>query len=443
MPVPSPWPTSFSATPERISLAVAAPGLARDRIADVWFFPAQWGPIEHAAPQEVAVRDDGLTLRLARGPLPDALAGALDGVLVITERLEGRTASHAFTVKAVPSGPAAIDPGQGNPLSAPAAGPRSISLLQAVALALAGGIVLNLMPCVLPVLSVKALALVEHAGTDAPRLRRHGAAYTAGVLACFGVVAGALLALRAGGEQIGWGFQLQSPLFVTLLAYVLFALALSLSGVVVIGGRLAGAGHSLASRPGYAGSFFTGALATVAATPCTAPFMGAAIGLRRHAALDDGATRLPGARPGPGAALSRADLRARPGIASCRGPARGWSASSSSSPFPLYASVAWLVWVVSQQVGPQGVAVALGGLLLIGFAAWLYEASRGARPRWRRAAVATVGLAVVGAVGLGAVPEGCHSPRRGRRGEPRGECRPRRSVRAGSPSCARGAPLSS
>src|SRR3989475_1044511 len=154
---------------------------------------------------------------------------------------------------------------------------RDLALAHAMALALAGGLVLNLMPCVLPVLSVKTLALVNHAGGRAV-LRRHGLAYAFGVLASFAGVAGALLALRAGGEQIGWGFQLQSPVVVTLLADVLFTVALSLSGVFVVSGRFAGAGQSLAGRAGYAGSFFTGALATVAATPCTAPFMGAAVG---------------------------------------------------------------------------------------------------------------------------------------------------------------------
>jgi thiol:disulfide interchange protein len=182
-------------------------------------------------------------------------------VLVVTERLDGGLARHALTIRAEPRAGAAAR-------AAPA-------LLGAMALALAGGLVLNLMPCVLPVLSAKALGLVHHAGG---RLRGHGIAYTGGVLVSFALVGGALIALRAAGQELGWGFQLQSPLFVTLLAYVLFVMALCLSGVILLGGRLAGAGQSLAGRSGYAGSFFTGALATLAATPCTAPFMGAAVG---------------------------------------------------------------------------------------------------------------------------------------------------------------------
>src|SRR5687768_6016421 len=111
-----------------------------------------------------------------------------------------------------------------------------------MALALVGGLALNLMPCVLPVLAVKTLGLVRHAGGRAAVMRAHGLLYTTGVVVSFAVIAGALLALRAGGEQLGWGFQLQSPVFVTLLAYLFFTLALSLSGAIVIGGGLLGAG---------------------------------------------------------------------------------------------------------------------------------------------------------------------------------------------------------
>ena len=262
LPSPSPWPASFTATPETVTFTVAARGLAPERIAEVWFYPARWGAIDHAAPQQTRVDARGITVEVARGQLPEATAAPIDGVLVLTERLDGGTARQAFTLRAMPGATAT----------------SGVALLRAVALALAGGLLLNLMPCVLPVLSVKALGLVQHATGSTAAMRRHGLAYTAGVLLSFAVVAGTLLALRAGGEQIGWGFQLQSPLVVTLLAYLFFAMALALSGVFVIGGRFAGAGQSLAARPGYGGSFFTGALAAVAATPCTAPFMGAAVG---------------------------------------------------------------------------------------------------------------------------------------------------------------------
>src|SRR5207244_8182553 len=143
-----------------------------------------------------------------------------------------------------------------SPRSAGEAGQTAlISLLRALALAVAGGLVLNRMPCWLPVLSGKALALVQHSSGRLAPLRAHGLAYAAGVLVSFAIVAGALIALRAGGEQVGWGFQLQSPAFVTLLAWLFFAVALSFSGAIVVSGRFAGAGHGLAARSGRVGSF--------------------------------------------------------------------------------------------------------------------------------------------------------------------------------------------
>ncbi|MGH7390172.1 MAG: protein-disulfide reductase DsbD family protein, partial [Candidatus Rokuibacteriota bacterium] len=372
LPVASPWPASFVATPETVTLTVAARDLAPERVAEVWFYPARWGAIAHAAPQRARLEPGRITLEVERGQLVEATTAPLDGVLVVAERLDGGVARQAFALRATPRSDA-----------------TALAVVQAMALALAGGLVLNLMPCVLPVLSVKTLALVDlagggHAGGRAG-LRRHGLAYTAGVLASFAVVAGALLALRAGGEQIGWGFQLQSPVVVTLLAYVLFTVALSLSGVFTVSERFAGAGQALAGRAGYAGSFFTGALATVAATPCTAPFMGAAVGYAvtqpwTTALLIFEALALGLALPFLLLTLMPAWRRWLPR------PGPWMERLRQALAFPLYASVAWLVWVVSRQTGSSGVAAALGGLVLIGFAAWLYQASRSARAPWRRAA---------------------------------------------------------
>ena len=386
LPAPSPWPASFVATPERVTLSVAASGLTAERVSEVWFYPARWGVIDHAAPQASRTSAEGITLTVARGALPDAAAGPIEGVLVVTERLDGRLARHALTLRAEPAAAAGAAP----------------ALLAAIALALVGGLALNLMPCVLPVLSVKALGLVRHAGGG---LRGHGVAYTAGVLVSFALVGGALIALRAAGQQLGWGFQLQSPLFVTLLAYVLFVMALSLSGVVVLGGRLAGAGRSLAGRSGHAGTFFTGALATVAATPCTAPFMGAAVGYAltqpwTSALLVFQALGLGLALPYLVLTLMPAWRRALPRP----GP---WMVQLERLlAFPLYASVAWLVWVVTQQTGPTGVAAALGGLVAIALAAWLYQVSRGVGALGRRAATGAALALVLGAVGAAALDAG-------------------------------------
>jgi thiol:disulfide interchange protein DsbD len=137
---------------------------------------------------------------------------------------------------------------------------------------------LNLMPCVLPVLSIKAFGLVQHAHSARREARIQGLAYTAGVLVSFAAIAAILLGVRAAGTQIGWGFQLQSPMFVAVMIYVLFAVGLNLSGVFSFGERFAGIASEFSSRARYSGSFLTGALATLVATPCTAPLMAAALG---------------------------------------------------------------------------------------------------------------------------------------------------------------------
>jgi thiol:disulfide interchange protein DsbD len=376
----------MQATPETVTVAVAAPGLRPERIAEAWLVPGRWGVIDHAADQALTVDERGLTLQVPRGPLPEATATDLDGVLVVRERLERGESVQAFAIRA------AVD----RPGIAGAA-----TLAAAVGLALAGGLILNLMPCVLPVLSIKAIALVAHAQTTAGAMRRHGLAYTGGVLVAFGALAGLLIALRAGGAEIGWGFQLQSPLVVGALAYLLFALGLSLSGALAIGERWTGVGHRLTGRPGYAGSFFTGTLAAVAATPCTAPFMGVAVGYALTqpplpALLVFEALGLGLALPFLALSLVPAWRRLLPR------PGPWMERLKQALAFPLYASVAWLVWVVSRQAGADAVALVLAGLLLIAFASWLHGATRATRSAGGRRAASAVALGcVAGALALG------------------------------------------
>ena len=392
VPVGSPWPASFAASPERVVLTVAAPGLAADRITDMWFYPAQWGLIEYAAPQEARVDERGLTLTMARGPLADAVERPVDGVLVLKERLEGDRerrdgpiVSQAFAIHA--GRPAAL---------APAARP-ALSVLTAAGLAFLGGLLLNLMPCVLPVLSIKALGLVLQADAAPRIMRRHGLAHTAGVLACFLAMAAVLIALRAGGAGLGWGFQLQSPPVVAGLAYLFFILALALSGVLSLGGRLGGVGTSLAARPGYVGSFWTGALVAVAASPCTAPFMGVATGfaLTQPAAIALAVF----AALGLGLATPYLALTAMPAwrrLLPRPGPWMRWLERALA--LPLYATAAWLTWVLREQAGERGAAAVVTGLILIALAAWAL-----------RIAAASLAGAVL-AVALGALVLGTPAP---------------------------------
>ncbi len=249
--------------------------------------------------------------------------------------------------------------------------------LWALLFAFAGGLILNLMPCVLPVLSLKALAVVEQARTSPRSARIEGWVFTLGVLATFLVVAGVLIALRAGGEAIGWGFQLQSPVVVLLLAWLMFALGLMLAGLFSVGEGLMGLGQGLATRGGVSGAFFTGVLAAVVAAPCTAPFMGAALGF----ALT---------QPTPLALVVFAALglgMAAPWLLLAHTPAAQrllprpgpWLVRFKQfMAFPMFATAAWLVWVLARQTDADGVAVALTGMVWIGFAAWLWSGRSGA-----------------------------------------------------------------
>jgi thiol:disulfide interchange protein DsbD len=279
---------------------------------------------------------------------------------------------------------------------------------QALLLAFLGGVVLNAMPCVFPILSLKLLSVAQQAHGHRSERVSHGLAYTAGVLASFAALGIVLLALRAGGQAVGWGFQLQSPVFVAVLAYLLFAMGLSLSGVAGFGGMLAGVGGQLAARSGLAGTFFTGVLATIVATPCTAPFMGAALGFALIAptALAIGiflALGLGLAAPYLAASLTHRWQRVLPK------PGPWMDFVKQLLAFPLYGTVAWLLWVLIQEVGPGDAFGALFGLVLVAFAVWVYGQSRLAAPVGRMLgtglAAAGSAAAIVLAVSLaGAAP---------------------------------------
>ncbi len=384
LPVPMPWPVTFSADAETLALDLVA-GSAAGHVVAVEFFPLRDGLIDHAAPQSLSRVEENLRLTVARGTDPDP-PEPVAGVIVVRERRdEGGSTTHAFTVEAARGGE-----------SASVAGP---GLMQALLLALLGGLLLNLMPCVFPVLSLKALNLARHAHQAPGAVRAHGLAYTAGVLTCFTVVAGVLIALRAAGQHIGWGFQLQSPAFVTLLAYLLFAFGLSLSGAFTFGGSLMGVGSAWADRSGHVGSFATGALAVVVATPCTAPFMGAALGfaLTQNWLISLAVFQMLGL----GLALPYLVLSFRPGLLRFLPRPGPWLEHGKQLlAFPLYATVAWLLWVLGQQTGPDGVAAALAGMILLVFALWLGQATRAAGFRWRWAGRLGAVLALALALGL-------------------------------------------
>ena len=232
------------------------------------FYPADPDQIINAADQSVEPLADGVRLRVKRAPELATLPAQIHGLIKLSD-----TVAYDVTAPVTPGEIAPATP-KGNTGSATS----DVTILEAIGLAFFGGIILNLMPCVFPVLFLKGLALVQSSGEERSRLRSHGLVYTLGILVSFWVIVAALLIVRAEGSQIGWGFQLQSPTFIALLAAGLFFFALSLAGQFELGLSLTSVGGGLAQKQGYTGSFFTGVLATIVATPCTAPLMGAAIG---------------------------------------------------------------------------------------------------------------------------------------------------------------------
>ncbi|MFL5297483.1 MAG: protein-disulfide reductase DsbD family protein [Phenylobacterium sp.] len=365
-----------------VALAVTGPALNGADLADAYFFPFAATALDPAKPQAIERGPEGLTLALSPGY--DFQGGrqpaSMAGVLAVGDK--------AYEVAAAPGAPPPGASGLGPP-PVKAAGGASLGLLTAAVFAFLGGLILNLMPCVFPILAMKAASLAGHGGAEQAEARRQGLAFGAGAVVTFVALAGLLIALKSAGSAIGWGFQLQSPPVVAVLALLMLAVALDLSGVFEVGTSLQGAGAGLASRGGLVGAFFTGLLAVVVAAPCTAPFMGPALGwaLTQPAAaalavflvlglgfaapfvavafVPGLLTRLP--RPGPWMDVFRKALA-----------------------FPMYGAALWLAWVLAQQAGAEDLAKLFAAGIVVALAAWLAGMAQ------RRAAVGgrATGLAV-------------------------------------------------
>lgn len=267
-----------------------------------------------------------------------------------------------------------------------------LGLLAALSFALLGGLILNLMPCVLPILSLKALGLAG-SGESPAKARAHALWYSAGVVLSFAALGALVLGLRAAGLALGWGFQLQQPLVVGALALLMFAIGLSLSGVFSLGGGLAGLGQSLATRSGPVGDFFTGVLAVAVAAPCTAPFMGAALAY----AFTAPATVALGVfmALGLGLALPFLAIGFLPGLAARLPKPGAWMERLKQFlAFPMYLTAVWLAWVLAKQRGADAVGWLLSGAVLLALGLWAWEAAR-YRSAPRRALALAIALAGV------------------------------------------------
>lgn len=360
-------PASYKIDQGQLVLRLSGVGNDIAPTSSVRFFPHQEQLIDNVAEQTSLISEGDLLVFVAQsGGTPEEIVA---GVLRVEDSSLAGPRSYSIAASAadftVPE----------RAMESTAA--TKLSLWPAIFFAFLGGLLLNLMPCVFPILSLKALALVSAANETQAHKRAEGLAYSFGVVLSFLVVAVVLIGLRSGGALIGWGFQLQSPIFISVMALILMAVGLSLSGFLVIGGGIMGMGQGLTVKRGHVGAFFTGVLATVVATPCTAPFMAPAIGF----ALTQSTAEALGvfASLGVGMAVPFLLISFVPGFARVLPRPGAWmDAFKQFLAFPIYATMIWLVWVLGRQTGIDGAGALLMALLLIPFIVWLWPRTRSA-----------------------------------------------------------------
>ncbi len=379
----------------------------------VYFFSYEGEVVEPAAPQLLSTEGSSLTLELPASTYGTEVASTLHGILkaedgsswseadaveglVIDVPVTGAPPPQEAGAEAAGADPGQIDASPGQ-LSAPET--QGVTLALALVFALFGGILLNLMPCVFPILSLKILGAASQGGEDRTRVRNQGLVFALGVVLSFLVLAGVLIVLRAGGAQLGWGFQLQSPTFVAFMAALFFAIGLNLMGLFEIGASLTRVGGKIGESGSYGESLASGVLATIIATPCTAPFMGAALGFALTRSIPE--TLLIFGFLGFGMALPYLVLSLAPGLLE-RLPRPGpWMETLRHVlAFPMFATVIWLIWVFGQQTGVGGATYLLSALLLVTAAGWMV--GRWHRTDLRSGVLARVvsALVLVAAIGL-------------------------------------------
>ncbi len=375
---PPGWTVSASQSPSSIVLTVGG----GPRTENISFIPAHPNQIQNSAPQHVTLGSKSVDLVLKRPADSAESVSSLEGLLLTEEG--GKPVAYEITARVNSAAPQTA-------AGAPPRPAQTQSLLVILMLAFGGGLILNLMPCVFPVLSIKILSLLDNSRSERKTIQLSAAIYTLGVLVSFWILVAVLLVLRAGGRSLGWGFQLQAPGFVAFLICLLFVLGLSLIGAFEIGSSLMNTGSSLTQRGKYSSSFFTGVLATVVATPCTAPLMGVAVGFalsQSPAACVAVFTSIAIGLASPFLLLSffpqLSGLLPRPGA---------WMETLKQlMSFLVFGTVIWLLWVLGQQVGMNQLALMLFALLVLSVAAWI--AGRWPQSRIPRVAAAVIGIAV-------------------------------------------------
>jgi thiol:disulfide interchange protein DsbD len=334
-----------------------------EREKDAEFYPFDKDPtdvISNAADQNIEAQKDGVRLYVKRSPDLAALPATLHGVIKLSDTVAYDVSAPVVQVDNVLAG-------------RKTGGSEDTTALGAIGLAFLGGVILNLMPCVFPVLFLKGLALLQSSTMERRHVRRHGLVYALGILVSFWAIVAVLLVLRATGSHAGWGFQFQSPGFIAVLASFMFFFALSLAGQFELGLSLTSVGGELAQKQGYAGSFFTGVLATVVATPCMGPLLGAAVGFALVQTA--GVTFAVFTAVALGLAAPYVLLSWQPAWAKLLPKPGAWmEVLKQLTAVPLFGTAIWLAWVYGQLYaageGVNQVAMLLGCFLLLAVAGW-------------------------------------------------------------------------
>lgn len=368
MPISLPWPVSIELT-DRIRLQVEAKDLVSDHITNVQFFADSWGMIDHAGSQDFELKDDSLTLILKPGELlsPNISRKTLSGLLVLTKYVGSEQLKSSYLLSSQIIAATDFVKKTKTSDSLHAIEELPFTIWHALIFAVLGGAILNLMPCVLPILSLKIISLTKYSGAES---WRGGVGYLAGVMTCFTILATIVVICKSIGTTVGWGFQFQTPEFVLFMILLFFALGLSMSGVFDVGTDVVGVGENWSRRYRLFNSFFTGIFTTIAATPCTAPFMGAAIGYaltRSNLETFIIFITLGFGFAAPIAILSWTDFAHR----MLPAPGRWTETLKHALAFPFYLTVGWLVWILSLQSGSDGVLAAWILLTGVGIASWI------------------------------------------------------------------------
>lgn len=375
------WESFAEVQGDTITLKLTTDAFDIPQYENVIYFANEKGEIENGADQPYTVENDTLTMKLQKSMYKSDPVNRVWGLVYNEEGWDESGRIKAMTVD--------INLGGEEPVASAStsSGPAlSQSFLLILGFAFLGGMILNLMPCVFPILSIKVMNFLQMSGDAPKKAKLHGWVFGAGVIISFLILAGLLLLLRAGGQQLGWGFQLQSPPFIAFLTFLMFGLGLNLMGVFEIGNSLMNVAGSAKTGEGLKGSFSSGVLATILATPCTAPFMGTALGAA--ITMPAIAALLVFAVLGFGMAVPYIVLSSFPALMKKLPKPGAWMETFKQlMAFPLFATAIWLAWVFGQQVGIDGLTNLLIGLLLLSMGVWILN-------RWKATQISNVSRVV-------------------------------------------------